>query len=249
MQGQGTEHAKLNADFLPRNEMGVLFLFAAHAEFLGFRVRRVQERFPDCIAERLNGEKGEVKIEFEYRASNFRQHGHDPAKCDYIVCWQNDWPDAPDNVKIVELRNRFNAPKAVWIQGAVRSEQSKLSDHEIAWAVRKDCSQDDLLLMYRCMPVKSITDIFVAKGELNRQHASWRPGTAVFRNIEKLCSLTAEISLNELRSNAVLRNAGFVRANMQGIGHLVTGDDWKELHGLLISRNPHIKNDLVAYAP
>jgi hypothetical protein len=27
-----------------------------------------------------------IAIEFEYRSSNFERHGHDPERCDLIVC-------------------------------------------------------------------------------------------------------------------------------------------------------------------
>jgi hypothetical protein len=30
-----------------------------------------------------------------------RPHGHDPAGCDLIVCWQHDWPDSP--LEVIEL--------------------------------------------------------------------------------------------------------------------------------------------------
>lgn len=249
MRDQTTRNQKLQAGFVPANEMGVVCLFALHAELLGYRIRRVQERFPDCVAECLNDGNREVRIEFEYRASNFHQHGHKPDGCDLIVCWHNDWPDPPGKLRIVELKQYFNAPPSVWIQGAVRDEQFKLSKREIEWAVRKDCAQDDLLLMYRCTPVKSITDIFVARGELARKDATWRHGSAIFRNLERICSLPGAITLNELRENPVLRNAGFVRANMQGIGHRVTGEVWRELYRLLIARSADLAEKLAAYAP
>ena len=46
-----------------------------------------------------------ARIEFEYKASSFEQHGHDPERCDFIVCWENDWPDCPINV--IELKTEL----------------------------------------------------------------------------------------------------------------------------------------------
>ncbi len=43
-----------------------------------------------------------VRIEFEYKSSNFREHGHNPTKCDIIVCWEHDWKECP--IKVVELK-------------------------------------------------------------------------------------------------------------------------------------------------
>lgn len=62
--------------------------------------------YPDCGAkrrvDRSRNRWQRVLIEFEFRTSNFREHGHDPGGCDVIVCWEHDWPDCP--VEVVELR-------------------------------------------------------------------------------------------------------------------------------------------------
>ena len=36
-----------------------------------------------------------VRFEVEHKASNFVLHRHDPAACDLVICWENDWPNAP----------------------------------------------------------------------------------------------------------------------------------------------------------
>jgi len=46
-----------------------------------------------------------ARIEFEFKASNFNEHGHDPDGCDFIVCWINDWPDCP--ITIIELKSEI----------------------------------------------------------------------------------------------------------------------------------------------
>src|SRR5262245_27375209 len=75
--------------FHPRNENGVVFIFALVAEELGFGVERVRAGFPDCMAT-WGGKK--ARIEFEFRSKNFEIHGHDAKKCDLVVCWRHDWP-------------------------------------------------------------------------------------------------------------------------------------------------------------
>ncbi len=87
----------------PINELGVVLLFGMLAEQLGFVVESVQEGFPDCDAKlrREDGTFEGVRIEFEFRSSEFRRHRHDPSACDLIVCWVDDWPDSP--VQVIAL--------------------------------------------------------------------------------------------------------------------------------------------------
>lgn len=88
----------------PLNEAGVMLVFGALAGELGFLVETVQGAFPDCVAKRRVGPRHweRVRIEFEYKSRAFRDHGHDPAGCDLIVCWEHDWPECP--VEVLELR-------------------------------------------------------------------------------------------------------------------------------------------------
>jgi Homing endonuclease associated repeat len=84
----------------PTNEQGVLFLFGALAERLGFLVLRIQAGFPDCEAWRVVGEDRlqRVKIELEHQSLNFLRHGHNPSGCDLIVCWEHNWEECPIEV-------------------------------------------------------------------------------------------------------------------------------------------------------
>lgn len=93
----------------PVNESGVSFLFALLAERLGFQVEALQTSFPDCEAKRLldSGLWQTVRIEFEYESRNFRDHGHDPAACDLIVCWIHNWPDCPGNLEVISLSDEL----------------------------------------------------------------------------------------------------------------------------------------------
>jgi hypothetical protein len=90
--------------FAPTNEFGVLFLFGAIAEKLGFKVLRVQAGFPDIEALRMVGKDKlqRVRIEVEQESKNFLRHGHDPNGCDLIACWEDNWPEAP--VEVIELK-------------------------------------------------------------------------------------------------------------------------------------------------
>lgn len=94
----------------PINEQGVVYLFGMVSYELGFLVEAIHTSFPDCEAKRCvdrNRDRWQrVRIEFEYRSSNFRDHGHDPAGCDVVVCWEHNWLDCP--VEVVELRSVLN---------------------------------------------------------------------------------------------------------------------------------------------
>lgn len=89
----------------PTNELGVVCLFCALAEELGFLILRVQMGYPDCEAMRVVEESRlkPVRIEFEFKSRNFLMHKHDPAGCDLIVCWENNWLDAP--LEVLELKS------------------------------------------------------------------------------------------------------------------------------------------------
>lgn len=89
----------------PVNELGVIYLFALLSNRLGYAMEALQADFPDAIAKRkLPGQKKweSVRIEFEYKTSSFKKHGHDPKTCDLVVCWEHDWKQCP--IPVIELR-------------------------------------------------------------------------------------------------------------------------------------------------
>lgn len=92
--------------YAPVNESGVVFLFGKVAGDLNMYVEEVKTGFPDCIARRFTGKGWErVRVELEFKSSNFRGHGHDAKECDIIVCWEHDWPACP--IEVIELRERI----------------------------------------------------------------------------------------------------------------------------------------------
>ncbi len=90
--------------FAPVNEMGVVFLFGAMAEKLGFIVTWVGTQYPDIEAFRevSPGRWQRVRVEVEFLSRNFLLHFHDPKECDLIVCWENNWPEAP--MEVISLK-------------------------------------------------------------------------------------------------------------------------------------------------
>lgn len=93
----------------PINEQGVVFLFAMISRELGFSIESIQQGFPDCEGKYEYDLKKNLwakdRIEFEYKSSNFELHGHDPEQCDFIVCWEDDWPNSP--VTVIELKTEI----------------------------------------------------------------------------------------------------------------------------------------------
>jgi len=92
--------------YAPLSESGVIYLFGKVAEDLNMYIEEIRPEFPDAIARRFNGKGWEqLRVQFEYQASRFRQRGQDSDRCDLIICWENDWPDCP--VELLELRDRI----------------------------------------------------------------------------------------------------------------------------------------------
>jgi len=93
----------------PINEQGVVYIFGMVSRELGFLIESVQTGFPDCEGKRAVDAKQQrwerVLIEFEYRSSNFRVHGHNSEGCDLIVCWIHDWEDCP--LEVLELSSQI----------------------------------------------------------------------------------------------------------------------------------------------
>ena len=93
----------------PINEQGVVYLFGMISRELGFSVEALQQGFPDCEGKYLFDASrklwAKARIEFEFKAANFKEHSHDENGCDVIVCWENDWPDCP--LRVVELKREI----------------------------------------------------------------------------------------------------------------------------------------------
>lgn len=130
---------QLPLDSLPNNEFGVVFLFADYARRHGLRIKSIRAAYPDCVAVRRNasGER-EIRIEFEFSSINFARHRHDPRKADWLVCWKHDWPEAPQNLKVIELSRYYGYGFNVWEQHATRYSDPALLTRQIARSIQVD---------------------------------------------------------------------------------------------------------------
>jgi hypothetical protein len=238
--------------YAPENELGVVFLFSQIAKRLQFRIETIRAAYPDCIAYRHAGDREKrVRIEFEFRSSNFRAHKHDPKDCDCIVCWDHDWPGVPDHIEVIELKRFFGTPFKVWIQAAIKNQWNYLDSRDrLHWALSNRVTHGDLLLMYRAYPNCSVTDIFRFNGyQLGERPAGWREGSYYGGEVRRLCRLDSPIFLTDFRHHKVLRTASFVRSNMQGRGGLLVSEYWPYLHSMIEERNPKARKALARYAP
>jgi hypothetical protein len=237
--------------YAPVNELGVVFLFATIAKKMRMRVEVIQAAFPDCIAYRKTG-KGErkVRIEFEYKAKNFVAHKHDPKKCDMIVCWENNWADAPKHIEIIELRSQFGLGFNVWIQAVgdpykeIISEIKKADD---SWSVASQAHAGDLVLFYHNRPDMYIKDIFIVTAQAKLVKAGWKPGMDYMAPIRRVCQLKAPIFFEDLKRDRILKTSGFVRSSM--IGRSNATEFWPHLYGMILRKNPALKKKLAKFAP
>ena len=101
-------------NYAPTSEQGVVVLFA---HFMGeikghqfVKIEFIRQGFPDaCAIERIGNNYARKYIEFEFKASKFREHvkneTHKETRCDYVVCWENDYPTCP--VEVIELKREL----------------------------------------------------------------------------------------------------------------------------------------------
>lgn len=236
--------------YAPENELGVVFLFAHLAKQLRLKIEKIGAPFPDAIAYQKTdrGEK-RIRIEFEYRSRNFRGK-HSARKCDWIVCWEHNWPSVPKRLTVVELRRYFGLGFNVWIQPVASHYKEKLwqlrSDPD--WSVPSRASKGDLLLFYHAGPPdKCIKQIFVLTGPVTHGKAGWRRGTDYSGPIRLVCRLKSPLFWEDFQNDRILSTAGFVRGLMRGRPNVT--EYWPHLYHRITQRNPSVKRRLAKYAP
>lgn len=249
-------------NYAPVNELGVVLLFAQIAKRYRLRVDHIQAAFPDCVAyQTIGGREKKIRIEFEYRSKSFVAHGHDPRKCDMIVCWEHDWTQCPPNIQVLELRREFGLGFNVWLLpvGKPYSDQLSRESFNDGWTVPPRAHEGDLVLFYRTRPEHYVADVFRVAGPvrwersgLTRRPAGnvkrgWRATVDHFAAIRRVCRLSAPVHFEDLKNHRVLGSAGFVRGKMRGRWN--ASEYWPYLHAMIIRRNPSVRKTLGRYAP
>lgn len=236
--------------YAPANELGVVFLFAHLAHKWRLRVDAVQSVFPDCIAyQKIQGKEKRIRVEFEFNSRNFRTHGHDASQCDWIVCWEHDWPDAPANLQIIELRREFGLGFNVWIMPTNDPYKEVLDgiNSSDKWSLPSQCHKGDLILYYFTRPEQCIKHIFVAVDRSQKVTAGWKEGKDYMGPIRRICRLKAPVFLDDLRHHRVVSTAHFVRSQMQGRPNAT--EYWPYLYDMIVKRNPSVEPKLRRFAP
>jgi hypothetical protein len=92
--------------YSPINEQGVVFLFGKVSKDLNIEVEEIKTGFPDAIC-RVRTGRGYARrrMEFEFRSSDFKKHGHPIEDCDVIVCWEHDWTECPEKIEVITLQD------------------------------------------------------------------------------------------------------------------------------------------------
>jgi hypothetical protein len=238
--------------FEPQNELGVVYLFASMAKRLGLSsVEIIRPGFPDCVAYQRTG-RGEkkVQIEFEYRARNFN---HDAGKCDWLVCWENNWPNAPKGLRIVELRRYFGLGVDVWIQPVSGDFAAFLAESSYSpdWSVASLAKKGDLVLFYRTAPDSYVSDLFKVDGKVSITRATWRTKGKSERDysapIRRVATLLSPIHYEDFQRHSVLKHAPFMRARLQGRPNVT--EYWPYIYDMIIRRNHNAKRALSPYEP
>ena len=183
----------------------------------------IRPGYPDCIAYR-DGKR--IRIEFEYRSSNFARHRHDPNDCDWIVCWIHDWPAVPSRLQVWSLQKEFGLGFNVWFQpvGQAYHEQLNKMKFDKSSSVASQAHEGDLVLFYRTAPEKLIRDVFRIAGTVEHIKAGWKPGKDWMAPIRRVCALKAPLHLSQLRDHPCCGRLGlFVARCEAGFAPCSTG--------------------------
>lgn len=235
--------------YAPENELGVVFLFSHLAKRWRLRVEEIKAGYPDCIVyQKTQGKEKRIRIEFEFKSRSFKSHGHKSQDCDWIVCWEHNWPDAPKHLNIVELRREFGLGFNVWIMPVGEPYKEELAQtSKNYWSVPSQAHKDDLILFYFTNPDKSIHYIYRLNESVEKVKATWKAGNDYMADIQRVCYLKAPVFLEDLKAHRILKTAGFVRGQIQGRPNAT--EHWPYLYDLITRKNPMLKNKLVKYAP
>jgi hypothetical protein len=250
--------------YAPDNEMGVVFLFSHLCRRMQLHVESVQASFPDCIAlQRVGGKERRIRIEFEFRSSSFRAHGHPPDGCDWIVCWEHDWPDVPDHIKVVELRQYFDHDFNVWVDvGQPQDDRPARGMHTFG----KRVSKGDLVLFYEASPCQWLRQVYTVSGVAQHEQQSKQGVTSTLRNnyefrgdpnvgtpgyrhvhaMRRVCVLDPPLRVRSLetKSLAVVKDAIFSQKHNRKIT-----EHWWLLYELLVRKYPDLAVAFEAFSP
>jgi hypothetical protein len=235
--------------YAPTTEQGVVFLFGLLAKRLKFCVELIRPQFPDCIATYRGRRR---HIEFEMWASSFEAHGHDAAKADMVICWENDWESRSQkyrHIEVVSLKDYVDAEPRVFAVGCRELNFDQLAASRLEWNVPKSSQKGDLLLMYRSAPTSAICDLWQVVGghqrfKPNNRQNRW-PG--IQAEIRRIAVLPEPVTYAHLSAHAKTRNLAIVQMRFRGKSD--TTEDWPALYDRIVALNPSVRRALRNYSP
>jgi hypothetical protein len=232
--------------YAPTNELGVVFLFSHLCRRMQLHVESVQAGFPDCIAfQRVGGKERRIRIEFEFRSSNFRAHGHPLDGCDWIVCWEHDWPGVPAEIKVVEMRRYFGRGFNVW--AVVCPPQEKWPARNKQWFA-KPVAKGDLVLFYEWSPLQSFRQIctVVDHGKVQKcEEGDRNPGVLYAHTIRRVCTLEPPLHLKSLNADHLIPE----NAVLAGRYERKLTEHWWRVYELIVRKYPDCAAALEAFSP
>lgn len=241
----------------PQNELGVVCLFALMHRRLGFRrIRRIQRRFPDCVAIQRDGSnERELRLEFEFRSSDFRRHGHSARGCDYIVCWEHDWIDIPRRLegKVMDLRKLVGMGRDVWVQPIDKTYWEGHDAREKTgrwWGPPRMAKKGDLVLWYCTIPrsyiekVSLLTTDPAPDADARRESRGRWSASA---DIRDLARLRDPITYQEMTTSRNLLGSPIVRAKFRHVFRVTSW--WTTIHQIIVEKNASLRQRLKPFAP
>lgn len=250
--------------YAPENELGVVLLFSRIVGKLQLKIEKIQAGFPDCIAyQRVGRREKRIRIEFEYRSRNFRSHGHRATDCDWIVCWEHNWPDAPRGLFILELRRFFGHGFNVWLLVQPPGEQPKilvsegvpqsqikvsysrhaaLLDFGVRSGFRHRPQLGDLVAIYHCYPASRIDSFYKITWVAEKAFKATGNYPVV---LKRVCILQNPLHIRKIGRNPFLKGHVLFR----GISNRKITEHWWGLYDLAIRNNPDLVHALSDFLP
>ena len=244
--------------YAPENEHGVVLLFSHVVTKLQLKIERIQSGFPDCIAYQRTGSKEKrIRIEFEYKSRNFLVHKHRAVDCDWIVCWEHNWPRVPKSLFVLELRKFFGHGFNVWMlmqpptpparvlfsQGALAGRDKR--EATLFWGLRNGFRNrpqvGDLALVHRASPYQFIDSLY----RVSQVGASLENSPSFPVILKRVCILPTPLAARQIKRHPLLgENNLFV-----GISNRRITTYWWCLYEMIARNNPSVVPTLSEFLP
>lgn len=234
--------------YAPTNEFGVVFLFSHLAKRMQVQVESVQAGYPDCIVyQRVGGNEKRIRIEFEFRSSNFKAHRHPADGCDWIVCWEHDWPGVPPHLKVVELRRYYSRGFNVWLVTGPSEDGNWPVRGKMAFGNR--VAKGDLVFFYEGHPNQwfryayKVTD----EGEIRTYETDGKRGKDSFYGhaVRRICVFDPPLQLKTLMADQLLATSGLFAGKFN---RKIT-EHWWRFHELILRKYPAHASALAPFDP